>query len=70
MKNYNDYWEEWLNECGEDEPDHEDDFSAGWHSCQETVLEILDKTEEYSGGVAFHSSVQSVHSGTDRITPC
>lgn len=38
---YNKAWDKWLDECGEEEPDHEDDFSAGWSACQEEVLKTL-----------------------------
>lgn len=38
---YNKAWEDFLEKCGESEPDIEVEFSSGWAACKEEVLKIL-----------------------------
>lgn len=44
---YNRAWEEFLLTCGENEPEIEKEFAAGWNACKETILKRIGKPEDY-----------------------
>ncbi|MEK6881655.1 MAG: hypothetical protein AABY22_18695 [Nanoarchaeota archaeon] len=42
MKNkFDENFDEFLISCGENEPDYEDSFGAGWESCKEEIIKEL-----------------------------
>ncbi len=38
---YKKYYDEWIESCGEEEPNYDASYEAGWNQCKSAVLEIL-----------------------------